>query len=487
MTPLDELARLRKEARALRQEHAAIRRSRDAAEEKNESLEKKVAAQGEKIKTLTKEKEELQQEITELKSRLNLAIDKAKTYAGMIFKSSVRKEIHASRPGRGGKMGHRGNARRLPTRIDREVTVRLMNCYDCGTTLNPTISVDERIVEDIPQSTVVATKYRIERQWCTSCRKEVRAIPGGTVPGVRFGINTLVLILCLKYRLRTPIEKISELLQTQYNLSITSQGIQELLHGTKTRFTKQYNEILTEIRNAPMKHADETSWRVEGVNAWCWLFSTPSAALYTIEETRGKDVPHRLLGHDPTGVLVRDDYAGYTSLPMPQQSCWAHLLRVSYDAAVKEGASKDVVALHAELKVIFNGISAIVHEPFKPLVRKRHYDRYLTKIDAIITRTYADEDTRAIQTRIGNQNMDLLTALLYENVPLTNNHAERMIRPMVVTRKISGGSQSDRGAATHAVNMSVMQTIALKSQSFLEEVTRILCEGNPRYALGNSW
>ena len=178
MTPPDELSRLRKEARLLRKEDAAIRRSRDAAQEKNVVLGKKVAAQREKIKTLTKEKEDLQKEITELKSRLNLAIDKAKTYAGMIFKSSVRKEIHASRPGRGGTVGHRGNARRLPERIDREGNVCLTNCYHCGTALNPTMSVDERIVEDIPQTTTVVTRYIIQRQWCSSCQQEVRAIPG---------------------------------------------------------------------------------------------------------------------------------------------------------------------------------------------------------------------------------------------------------------------------------------------------------------------
>jgi transposase len=356
---------------------------------------------------------------------------------------------------------------------------------DCGTKLNQTSSVDERTVEDIPHTQTVVTRYAIQRQWCATCHTEARAIPKDTIPGARFGINTLTLVLCLKYRLRTPLAKIAEILKTQYDLAITSQGIQELLHATKTRFTNQYNDILTEVRNAPMKHADETGWRINGVNSWCWLFATPTAAFYTIEETRGKDVPKRLLGHDPTGVLVRDDCPSYFSLPMPQQSCWAHLLRVSHDAAAHEKASEEMHGLHAELTQMFADLDTIVHESYRPRIRKRHHNAYTAKIDAIMTRCYTHDDVKAVQTRIANQRTNLITALLYEGVPLTNNHAERMIRPMVITRKISGGSQSDKGAATHAVNMSVMQTLALKGQSFLAGITEIIHAGNPRYALGN--
>jgi transposase len=186
------------------------------------------------------------------------------------------------------------------------------------------------------------------------------------------------------------------------------------------------------------------------------------------------------LGRDPTGVLIRDDYAGYASLSMPQQSCWAHLLRVSHEAAEKDHASKEAVALHGELTALFGELDVAVRAPFKRRKRQAAYRACEKRIRAIISHQYQHDDARAIQTRIANQNTNLLTALLYGDVPLTNNHAERMIRPIVVTRKISGGSQSDRGAATHAVNMSVMQTIALKGQSFLEEVTRMASRKNTR-------
>lgn len=483
MTTEEEIARLRKEARELRQRNATEKNAHEAQKERADKLEKITQEQKQKIKHQNDTITELQKEVAELQSRLGFAVDKAKTYAGMIFKSCVRKTATDSK--RGGKKGHTGHGRVKPEHIDREVSVFLTNCNECDTPLNRTSSTDERIVEDIPKTTAVVTRYHIERQWCGHCHKEVRGIPQGTIPGMRFGIDIVVLVLFLKYRLRTPLAKIEELLLSQHKVTITSQGIQEILHTVKTKFNKQYNDILEEIRNAPVKHADETSFRIDGVNSWCWLFATPSATLYTIEETRGKEIPKRILGRDPTGVLVRDDCPSYASLPLPQQSCWAHLLRVSHDAAVHEKASDEIRLLHKELAQMFDEINPITRESFDGIRRKKAYGKYSKQIATIASRPYQYDDAKAVQTRISNQNNNLITALLHENAPLTNNHAERMIRPMVITRKISGGSRSDKGAATHAVNMSVIQTLSLKGKDFFTGVTSILYAGNSRYALGS--
>lgn len=485
MTQNEELLRLRREARKLRQENAFANRSREAHEQRADRLEQIARTQEHTIEALAKENEQLKGEIASLKSRLGVEIDKAKKYAGMIFKSNVRTKEEGKGNSRGGKKGHTGMGRKKPPSVDRTIDVYLTNCPTCITPLNRTLSVDERVVEDIPRSLPVVTLYRIERQWCAHCKKEVRGIPKGTIPGLRFGIGTVVLVLNLKYRLRTPLSKIAEILRTQYSLSITDSGIQELLHNLKTKFTKQYNDILEEVRKAPVKHADETGFRINGMNGWCWLFATPSAALYTIEDTRGKEVPNTILGRDPTGILVRDDCPSYASLPMAQQSCWAHLLRVSHEATEKENASEEMRTLHAELKNLFAELSTVLREPFDAARRKEAHRDYAKRVTLIIARQYRHDDANAVQVRIKNQNANLITALLHEHVPLTNNHAERMIRPMVVTRKISGGSRSDAGAATHATNMTVMQTLVLKGKDLFEGITEILHDGNKRYALGN--
>lgn len=482
MTTEKELLQLRAETRKLRQAYASKKRTEEALEKRNQSLTGKVITLKKENDTLLNEKEQLIKENDDLKLKLGIIQDTAKKYAGMLFKSSVRRAPSDKKSG--AQTGHKGHRRQRPDHIDTIVRVALSHCPHCDTTLNRTNSYDTRIVEDIPTLKTVVTQYEIERQWCTSCNKEVVGVPQNTLPGFAIGLNALAHILFLKYRLRTPLARIVEELRVTHQLTITEGGVQSILHAFKTRFTTEYGRILKEIRDAPVKHADETSWRIDGENCWTWLFATQKATFYTIEETRGKGVPEHILGHAPCGLLVRDDYAGYASLDMSQQSCWSHLLRVSHDHAEKETASHEMKLLHIELTEMFSALEVANAQPFDMKKRIPVHAHFLKKIRAITLRTYLSPDALAVHTRISNQDRNLVEALLHEGASLTNNHAERMIRPMVVTRKISGGSRSDRGAATHAVNMSIMQTLSLKGIEFIDGVRTIIHAGNPRYVTG---
>jgi hypothetical protein len=286
-----------------------------------------------------------------------------------------------------------------------------------------------------------------------------------------------------KYQLRLPLNLIVTSLKEQYNLDITAGAIQNILHNLQTKFTPKYKQLIKEIRNNQVKHADETGWRIAGQNAWCWMFSSPKSILYTIEETRGKAVPQKILGENPQGVLVRDDYAGYKKLPMEQQSCWAHLIRVSRELADKEDASQEMQSLNQTLKEMFIGLSELANREFVQTERDQAYLIYQKKIQSIIQTVYTQKDAKEAQTRIANQNANLITALKYPHVPLTNNEAERNIRKMVITRKISGGSRSNAGAATHAVNLSVVKTLALRKQSIITSLRKLLTPARQKMVL----
>ena len=115
-----------------------------------------------------------------------------------------------------------------------------------------------------------------------------------------------------------------------------------------------------------------------------------------------------------------------------------------------------------------------MNKEFNNKERKKQYHRYSKKIQSIINRKYFKKDTLKIQNRIKNQNTNLITALLYPNIPLTNNHAEQQIRPLTVQRKISGGSRSNEGAKTQAVNMSIIQTLKLRGENLYLGLSNLL-------------
>lgn len=469
---MEQLLKLGKEARFLRQENAVRFRAWESQKEKSERLAKENAE-------LKKENKDLKEKLEDTLEQLDHEVDIKEKYRGMLFKSATKESAKGKATGerrkRGGQIGHIGTSRVKPTRIDHEKEVYLRACPHCQTELQKSNNFYERIVEDIQlYSKTIITKYRIQRQWCAHCQKEVHGVAQGTIENSPFGVNILMWILVQKYRLRLPLESISASVEIQYGLKIKEGAIQKILHNLKGKFGQKYEDLIEEIRKNNIKHADETGWRIQGQNAWCWMFSSPASIVYTIEETRGKGVPEKMFGSSPPGVLIRDDYAAYKKLHLPQQSCWSHLLRNSREKAEREDSSKEMRDLHVALKTMFGELSEIVRQKMSAKKRKEMHQMYKKKVKAIIDAEYVARDAQEIQTRITNQNTNLITAILYPGVPLTNNEAERNIRKMVVTRKISGGSRSDKGAATHAVNMSIIQTLALKKESLVSELQKLL-------------
>jgi transposase len=344
MMTLIEEHKLRREMRSLRQRSAQTDRSCQHWKGKSEQLEQLLEEARRREKQLEQSNQQLQNEIHSLKDQIaSLTVHKNKL-AGMLFKTSNKPVSHSTKK-RGAQPGHPGTGRTVPERIDQEKTVFLSHCPECDTALERSSSVYQRTVEDLPPQQTVVTRYSIERQYCRHCHKEVSATPKDTLPGLRFGLNLVTLMLFQKYRLRLPLNKIREALRIQHSFSIREGGIQRILHVMKDAFSPEYEQIKQLIRQAPAKHADETSWNIEGKKGWSWLFATPKEALYTMEECRGKGVPEKILGENPTGVLIRDDYGGYRSLPMEQQSCWTHLLRVSREATKSENASEEARVL----------------------------------------------------------------------------------------------------------------------------------------------
>lgn len=465
----------RREIRRLRIDNSRMMRAHKIQKDKNQILE-------EEINRLRKEKRDLEREKGKLEKELEKTKRERDTYKGMIFKAKIENIAQEKIPSirkRGGQLGHKGRGREKPLDIDKKVDFFLTNCPACDTRLEKSNSFDTHTATDLPHWELmkpVTSEYSINRQWCPKCGKEVRACPFGVIPGVRLGINLLIFVLVWRYRFRDPFNKIVERLKYFYQLDVSEGALVDLLRRSKKWLGSEYDEILKEVRGSPVKHGDETGWRVGGKNWWCWIGVSQKSAYYTIEESRGGGIAKEIF-EGSKGVLVRDDYRGYTALPLPQQSCWAHLLRKSHEAAEFKDASPEVKTLHQKLKTLFDLLQEDISRPFNKKERQELYGWYKEDIQKIINAPFEYSDTRRIQTRIRNQNTNLLTAILYDGVCLTNNPAEQGIRKIVVTRKISGGSQTSNGAKIHAVNMSVVETIIKRKLPLFETLQEYLLQG----------
>jgi len=457
------------------------------------SLQKAVEAHRKARKKLEQEKRELAinlkealKEIKQLKEENDKLQRQRDRFRDMVFKPNKKRKTEENKKGlannhlpqkkrkRGGQKGHKGAGRKKPEHIDDVIRVFLSHCPDCSTVAARSNTTENHIVEDIPpfeecHSKVV--RYETEVQWCPKCKKIIKGKASGVIPGSRLGINILLYVLFQKYISRCSWEIIEKNLQLFYGVKVSRGSLVAMMHRVRKWLGPKYKNLLDTIRSSPVKHADETSWRMEKLGYWVWGFFTNNCVYYTITESRGKGVPEKTLeGSHPKDVLVRDDYRAYTKLPLLHQSCWAHLLRVSHEEAVHPKASSEVKKLHETLKEMFDDIDKIIKRVFDSRERKIEYKRYSKKIQHIIKAKYKEEDSQRIQTRIANQNTNLITALLHENVPLTNNLAERAIRHIVVIRKISGESKSNNGTLTMAVIMSILQTLMLQKKNLVKAI-----------------
>jgi hypothetical protein len=479
------------EKRRLSAENGRIRHALKQLREGKRKLAEELKQAIQSIKFWEKKCEEERKKREELEKRVRELERQRDRYRDMIFKPNVKKEEEVEEgeesKGRisrgikrkpGGQKGHKGYGRKRPIRVDEEKRIYLERCPDCDCKLKRSNTTKSHTVEDIPgieQSVVKAVKYRTEVQWCPGCRKVVKGRALGVIPRSRLGVNVLLYVLIHKYICREPWETIVFNLSSWYGLHVSKGSLVAMMHRARKWMGSRYTRLLEQIRAAAVKYADETSWRLDGINHWLWGFFTDKHAYYTIEESRGKKVPQEVLADShPKDVLVRDDYAGYMKLPLLHQSCWRHLLAVSHENAVQPDVSPEMVQLHEKLKSMFSSLQKIVESPFDLRKRKIAHKIFKERIQRIIDTSFQHDDSTEIHTRISNQNTNLITALLHRNVPLTNNHSERNIRCFVVARKISGGSRSRDGAKTNAVIMSIVQTIRLQKKPIITTLKEYL-------------
>lgn len=230
-------------------------------------------------------------------------------------------------------------------------------------------------------------------------------------------------------------------------------------------------KLKEDYRKSPVKHADETGWRTDGESGYSWLFCTDKISIFNFKDTRSSKVAKEAFGaKELPGVLVVDRYGVYNKSPCKIQYCYAHLLRRLEDLGKEFPDEKEVQCFVSSLAP---PIAEAMHLRSSPISDKVYYIK-AKNIEKSIRKTIRSPASHpGIQKYqdIFRENQHRLYHWVRDrNIPADNNRAERELRPTVIARKVSFGSQSEEGAATRSILMSIIHTAAkrLKDKS-LEE------------------
>ncbi|MDQ2786779.1 MAG: IS66 family transposase, partial [Chloroflexota bacterium] len=326
-------------------------------------------------------------------------------------------------------------------------------CPTCGMPLVGGAVKRTREVIEGPLVPAVITEHVYLERCCPRCHTRhtpAVALTGEVLGRQRFGAGLVSLIATLRAEARLPVATIQWYLQTFHALSVSGGAIVGALRQVARAGEPAVAAIREEIRGSPAAHGDETGWREDGVNGYAWVFCTPTAQYFTRGSRSGAMVD-AVLGDTFAGVLVSDFYAGYAHYPGVKQKCWAHLLRDVHDLRVAHVENAEVQAWAAAVHDVY--LRAVAwkewHTAAGEAVRQQAETTFMQALQRIIAPYIeARVPQRVLSQRMAKHLHELFVFVREPAVPPDNNEAERALRHLVTSRKISGGTRSTAGSAT---------------------------------------
>lgn len=436
--------------------------------------------------------DELKAENTELRRLLQQALDQNKTQAIQIAELQQMVFGKKKKPPTGTVVPVLPESPRLPrskdsyrrpmppaTAITTTVVVPLPADCTCGGSFDQSrTTVHERYEEDIPLPDLtpeyhakLVTKYAISKGVCSRCGK---ATTGSTTDlggaPVTLGPNVRLLITHLIASVGMSYSQVATLLRSLYGLHVTDGEIANILQKQHRNWLPAYNQLKSDIRAAPIRHYDETPWKIQAADnagyAWVMAASGSPNTLFRCAASRGAPHAKNLHGMDSTAVYISDDYQAYRTLPGLQQLCWVHLYRtirdLRYNANLPEEQLPYVTDWYESFATIYQDLRTYLQEPYDAVVREHHATELWQRIQALAKRPVPasgePDKLRKLKAQLLRAGQDKLFVCLPKNTPCDNNRAERDLRQLVLKRKRSFGSKTEKGASALATVLSLCTT-----------------------------
>lgn len=376
--------------------------------------------------------------------------------------STDRKERREQAKPGGAKPGHEGHSRMMSDDPDAVIEHRPHLCSCCGGDLHEAlpaevVSVAEQI--ELPAVAPVVTQHRRLAARCPTCGTRVVAPVPKEARGTPFGPRLHAVATYLKTFQALSYERLQAALSDLFGLRLSQGGLMNLLRRAQGRFRPGREAAVSVLRRATVVASDETGVRIEGSNAYHWVFRSAEAVVHQASPTRGACVVREMMDGQRPAVWVSDRYAAQQGHAATHQTCLAHLAR---DVAYVVEASDDPVPwrLQLWLQSVFALAKRVTDLAASTLAAKRRsLDRQLG--DILTTASRCDL-TRDLQAKMSRARHQILVFLDHPGtVEPTNNGCERLLRPAVVQRKVTNGYRAMWAAEGEAAIRTVVDTARL--------------------------
>jgi hypothetical protein len=273
----------------------------------------------------------------------------------------------------------------------------------------------------------------------------------------------------LRYRIGIPYRKTTEMFRELFGLKFVPASALLFDRQATARGTPIYEDLREKIRVSDVVHADETSWRSDGLGHFVWYAGNENLAFFHIDRHRSSDTAQTIFGENFDGTLVRDRYAAYNGIGVDWQVCLAHIItnakEIRAEHALLPQTEKDTATgrfctrvkdLCAQLCEVGQKLKS-GHLAWK--VAAKIEKCFVMELNQICKQPLRFKPAETLRTYLaGPEQKFLFTFLRRPGVPPTNNHAEQSLRHLVIFRKICLGTRSDSGLKTHSILPSLVQT-----------------------------
>lgn len=377
-------------------------------------------------------------------------------------------------------------------------------CKTCGKPLSECADKSEDYEEvDVVERRFVLRKHKCKVYSCECGSEAVAPGPMRLPGGGRHSINFAVEVAFEKWCAHSPLERQVRIMLGQ-GLDISSNTLWEQAERLARVLLPTYLVLREYVASSSLVHADETPWYMLGKGRtkwWVWSISRHDAVFYRVDPRRAHGVIVEML-EGFSGALVSDGYAAYGTarkaltargITITLSDCWSHARRGFVEAGTSYPECAEAIRLIGELFLIERELPdwEVIEDPLLRAAQLEHIRQTrATRSVPIVQelRAWANAQRALPQSKLGEaltylkNQWDGLTIFLSDpRVPLSNNHAERSLRGVVVGRKNHYGSKSKRGTEVAALFYSLLETagmVGVDPKAYMRAATAAALKGD---------